>query len=81
MSMLTLPGECTPYQLSTKWIMTDSAYQSIDEGINPDETMLKINGDQVTDASLYDPAQLTEAVISISSSASSTKSTGSPIPK
>ncbi len=61
-SMLTLPGECTPYRLSTTWTMTDSAYQSIDGGIAPDEEMLLINGDEISDASLYDPEQLAAAI-------------------
>ena len=42
--------------------MTDSTFQSIDEGIAPDELMLQISGDEVIDASLYDPAQLAAAI-------------------
>ncbi len=61
-NMLTLPGECTPYRLSSTWAMTDSDYQSIDEGIAPDDVMLAISGDEIVDASLYDPDKLTAAI-------------------
>ncbi len=60
--MFTLPGECMPYRISTKWLMTDAAYQSIDGGIAPDEQMLQLSGDEVIDASLYDPDQLAAAI-------------------
>ncbi len=61
-NMLTLPGECTPYRLSTTWTMTNSDYQSIDGGIAPDEVMLVIEGDEIKDASLYDPDKLISAI-------------------
>ncbi len=61
-NILTLPGECTPYRLSTTWTMTDSAYQTIDAGIAPDVEMLLITEDEISDASLYDPKELTEAI-------------------
>ncbi len=60
--MLTLPGECTPYRISSTWTMTDSSYRTIDEGIAPDEVMLVINGDKIENASLYDPKELSAAI-------------------
>ena len=59
---LTLPGECTPYRLSTTRIITNSSYQSVDPGIGPDIPMLTVTKDGAADASLYDPEQLVSAV-------------------
>lgn len=61
-NLFTLPGECTPYRLSSTWAMTDPDYRGIDQGIAPDEVMLVISGDNIVDASLYDPDELTAAI-------------------
>lgn len=57
-STFALPGQCNSYSLSSTLLITDSAYQSVDPGIEPDYRMLTVSEDGTVTGTLYDPDEL-----------------------
>ena len=59
---LTLPDECNSYQLSSSIIMTDSKYQGVDGGADPDYPLVVDPDNESNKTQLYDPQKLVAIV-------------------